>query len=171
MKSRKESGLTLIEVAITITIIAALLVLGLPAFSEWTTNLRIRTVSESVLTGLKTARTEAVRQNTIVTFVINAADPAWQVQRADNLAVLAQSDFGTTPVVTALIPADTFGVTFNTMGIAINNPDGSLPLQEINLTVPESLLAAANARNLRILISGGLIKMCDPNTSGDARAC
>ncbi|PKO72655.1 MAG: pilus assembly protein FimT [Betaproteobacteria bacterium HGW-Betaproteobacteria-14] len=171
MNIRKESGLTLIEIAITIVVIAALLVLGLPSFSELMTNLRIRTASESVMTGLKTARTEAVRRNTIVSFVINAADPAWQVRRTDTLEVLAQSDFGTTPVVTALSPADTFAVTFNTLGIATTNPDGSLPLAQIDLTVPESVLAAENARNLRILISGGMIKMCDPNVSGDARSC
>ena len=171
MTSRKESGLTLIEVAITITIIAILLMVGLPSFTEWTTNLRIRTASESVLAGLKTARTEAVRQNTIVSFVINAADPAWQVRRTDTLEVLAQSDFGSSPVETTLSPADTFAVTFNTLGIATNNPDGSLPLAQIDLTVPESILAAENARNLRILISGGMMKMCDPNVSGDARSC
>jgi hypothetical protein len=73
--------------------------------------------------------------------------------------------------VTSLIPGDTFAVTFNTLGIAKNNPDGSPPLAQIDLTVPESLLPAANARNLRILISGGLVKMCDPNASGDAREC
>jgi len=171
MKSRNESGFTLIELMITITVLAVLLLLGLPSFSEWTTNLRIRTASESVMTGLKTARTEAVRQNTNVTFVIGAADPNWQVRRADTLELLAQSDFGTTPVITTLSPADTFGVTFNTLGIAVNNPDGSPPLMQIDLTVPETLLATANARNLRINISGGLMKMCDPNVIGDARAC
>lgn len=171
-RRQTESGLTLIELMIAIAIIAVILVAGMPSFSEWTTNLRIRTVSESVLDGLKTARMEAVKMNTNVIFTINPADPGWRVLRADNLAQLAQSDFGTTPVVTTLVPADTVSVTFNSMGQAMNNnPDGTPPLSQIDLTVPESLLASANARNLRVLISSGMLKLCDPNATGDARAC
>jgi hypothetical protein len=104
-------------------------------------------------------------------FSINPTDPGWRVQRTDNLAVLAQSDFATTPVVTTLTPDNSVSVTFNSMGQAINNSDGSPTLSQIDLTMPESILAAANARNLRVLISGGMLKLCDPNATGDARAC
>lgn len=171
MKASTQSGVTLIELIITIVVIGVLLVSAMPSFFEWTTNLRIRTVSESVLNGLRTARTEAVRRNVDMMFVIGAAEPTWQVQRNDTLEVISRSEFGNTPVVTQLSPGETVAVTFSPLGIAKNNPDGSPPLAQIDLTVPESLLPAANARNLRILISGGMVRMCDPNTAGDAREC
>lgn len=171
MRTQTESGVTLIELIITITVVGVLLVMGMPSFFEWSTNLRIRTVSESVLNGLRVARTEAVRRNADMMFVIGAAEPTWQVLRNDTLEVISRSEFGNTPIVTQLSPANTVAVTFGPMGITKNNPDGSPPIAQIDLTVPETLLSAANTRNLRILISGGLVKMCDPNVAGDAREC
>jgi type IV fimbrial biogenesis protein FimT len=171
MKPRTQSGFTLIELIITLVVIGVLMLAGMPSLFEWMTNLRIRTVSESVLNGLRTARTEAVRRNADMMFVIGAAEPTWQVQRNDTLEVISRSEFGNTPVVTQLSPANTVAVTFGPLGITKNNPDGSPPIAQIDLTVPETLLSAANARSLRILISGGMVRMCDPNVAGDAREC
>lgn len=61
-------------------------------------------------------------------------------------------------------------VTFNSVGMVTANLDGSAPLQKIHVDV-----AAGNAttRPLEVWISGGQIRMCDPNLAlaADPRGC
>ncbi len=163
----RQSGVTLIELLIAIAVLAVLLAAGMPSFAEWTTNMRIRTVGESMLNGLKTARMEAVKQNTLVYFNIDSLpSPHWHVRRVSDNADLAQSEFGETPVEVQVGGDTARRVVFNGLGL-VSESSGST----IDLSVPESVLPASKTRNLRILVSGGLLKLCDPNVSGDPRAC
>ena len=65
---RAQGGLTLVELMVTLTIFGALLLLGLPSFSAWLQNSRIRVTSEAVLAGLQFAKAEAVARNARVRF-------------------------------------------------------------------------------------------------------
>lgn len=99
-------GMTLIELMIGLTLLALLLMLGLPSLSETIQNFRIRTMAESIVSGLQTARIEAVRRNASVRFqLVDALDaqcnlantgPHWLVSRNDPTAACDQvevSDF------------------------------------------------------------------------------
>lgn len=66
--NQRQRGVTLIEIVIAITIVAILLVQGIPAFRNWMQNAEIRTAAESVLNGLQLARAEAVKNNALVRF-------------------------------------------------------------------------------------------------------
>lgn len=81
MLTRRQQGVTLVELMITVVIGAVLLALGVPAFSEWIVNTQNRTAAESLLNGLQLARTEAVRRNTEVRFTLTdtAGRVAWNV--------------------------------------------------------------------------------------------
>jgi hypothetical protein len=51
------------------------------------------------------------------------------------------------------------------------NVDGSAPITRIDVTDPS--IPTASARPLRVTVSGGQIRMCDPNLSptADPRGC
>ena len=56
-------GFSLIELLITLAIAAFLLALGASSFTNWISNMKIRTTAESIQNGLQLARGEAVRRN------------------------------------------------------------------------------------------------------------
>ena len=73
--------------------------------------------------------------------------------------------------ITNLVPGNADMVTFNSMGLVVNNINHTAtPLTEIDLSVP----TAANPRTLHITInSGGSVRLCDPllAISADPRGC
>ena len=75
---RHQRAFTLVELMIVVAILGILLALGVPAFSEWNRNTRIRNQAESLMSGLQIARAEAVKRNRHVIFQLvrrNEASP------------------------------------------------------------------------------------------------
>jgi type IV fimbrial biogenesis protein FimT len=70
----KLSGLTLIELVVTVTLIGILVAWGVPEFNSWIRNTQVRSVAEALQNGLRTAQTEAVRrtQGVVLTFTSDA---------------------------------------------------------------------------------------------------
>jgi type IV fimbrial biogenesis protein FimT len=69
-------GVTLIELAVVLAVVAILLSQAGPLFSAWTSNVQIRTAAESIQNGLQLARAEAIRRNRSVMFwLTSAANP------------------------------------------------------------------------------------------------
>lgn len=60
------AGFSLVELMVGVSILAVLLALALPSFSEWIRNNQVRTVAESLREGLQLARSEAIKRNTRV---------------------------------------------------------------------------------------------------------
>lgn len=196
-----QSGMTLIELMIGLTIMALLIMIGLPNMTIWLNNSQIRTAGETLLTGLTLARTEAVKRNQIVRFqmvdnltsgcAISTAGTSWVVSLDDPTAACdaAPSDTaprtiqsrsgseGTARVAVAATPAGT--VFFNGLG-RVTSPGGAANISRIDISNPVGG-ACENAdgsggpmRCLRINISiGGEPKMCDPAVSdaADPRIC
>lgn len=183
---QRTRGLTLIELAVTLLIASILVVIAIPTFSDWIRNARIRTTVESIQNGIQLARAEAIRRNRAVQFQLTSAPGGnWVVGCAnpvDNGTAgfedagdcLAQIDARTaagdnterTAIVTT--PADARTVTFNSLGLVINNVDGSSILTQVDADD-----AGGGGRALRVVIqNGGGIRMCDPALPvGDVRRC
>lgn len=184
--STSDNGFTLIEVLVTITIVAILATLAVPSFRAFIMNIQIRTATEALNNGLQLARGEAVRRNANVTFTMGAGS-SWTVacetpvpdSNADGMeecpAVIQSrsSEEGSTLATVAATPADATMATFNGLGRLTANDDASASISRLDVDMPEATLAADQSKELRILINGGSIRMCNPNitTAGDARAC
>lgn len=178
----RHYGASMIEVAISLVIIALLVTLGIPSLSEWIHNSRIRTAADTILAGLQVARTEAVRRNANVQFTLNnpgtSGGTGWTVTLVSgNQQIQSAPDGeGTTKVIATPTPGDATAVTFTGIGRTPTkglNADGSPVLTQIDIDT--TALAASLSRELRVTISsGGQIRVCDPNVSAsgtDPRAC
>ena len=60
---RFEKGVTALELMVTMAIVAILLVTGVPAFKNYSWNLRMKTAMDSLQTDLKLARGRAISHN------------------------------------------------------------------------------------------------------------
>lgn len=108
-RKRAHPGFTLIEMLVAVTVLGLMLMATMPSATAWIRNLRLRTLSESMLGGLQQARAEAVRRNTLVTFwLVNQSNPTVM----DNSCTLSSS--GQAWVVSLDSPAGKCGSAVST---------------------------------------------------------
>jgi type IV fimbrial biogenesis protein FimT len=75
-RSRHASGFTMIEMVVTMTIFAILVALGVPSMTTWIRNNKVRTVTDSLQTGLRLAQAESLRRSRQVVFALtNSTTP------------------------------------------------------------------------------------------------
>ncbi len=76
-RSPRASGFTMIEMAVTMTIFAILVALGIPTMSTWIRNNKVRTVTDSLQTGLRLAQAESLRRSRQIVFALtNSTTPS-----------------------------------------------------------------------------------------------
>ncbi|MFV8836658.1 GspH/FimT family pseudopilin [Aquisalimonas sp.] len=104
----KEKGFTLIELMVTVAVMGVLLTLGIPGFQYLMQSNHMSTQTNELVTGLATARSEAVRSNQST--VLEAIDGDWD----DGFRIVRDSD--------ALRVFETFGT-----GLELDDGDGGTP--------------------------------------------
>lgn len=162
----QASGFTLIELMFGIAVLVILMTLSMPSFQTWMQNIQIRNASESILTGIQKARSEAVTRNTSVSFVMGG-DSSWTVSVVNPASIIETrpASEGSQNVTRALysgdppiLDSDATTVTFNNFGVITANADASATLTRLDFSAP------GGNRNMRITIGvGGNTKMCDPS--------
>lgn len=90
VRSRKASGFTLIELMVTLAILAILLMLATPSFTEWRRDAQLRAIANNLVNSLSIARSEALKRNQPVRLAfITEGTPAtitgWQVYEDSDL--------------------------------------------------------------------------------------
>jgi len=174
---RYPRGFTMIELMITIGVIALLFVLGVPTMRSVIENGRIRAAGESWKYGLALARTEAVRRNAQVEFFTDA--DGWQARIVSDGTVLHRGSgkegaAGLNLTIVDSVGATADRVTFDSLGRLVDpNPDGSQPIAQVDLESTNAPVADARYHPLRLqVLTGGMTRLCDPAVpSTDSRAC
>ncbi len=76
MRRNAQRGISLIEIAIGLAILGIGIAWAIPSYSVWTQNLQIRNMAESIVAGLKIARSEALARNSRAEFILTDQAPS-----------------------------------------------------------------------------------------------
>lgn len=187
-------GFTLIELMVTITLLAILLGLAMPSFSAWVRNSKLRAVGDSLQNGLRLAQAEALRRNRQVVFTLtnakvdasNAASHTavangnyWALSTVaaytnDSVAFIESGVMN--DVASGVRITGPASICFNAMGrIAVNADPGisgancALPTTSpavLTFNVDYADSVAGQDRPMRVTVAlGGQVRMCDPAKS------
>jgi type IV fimbrial biogenesis protein FimT len=172
--ARVDRGFTLIEMLITVAVLAILASLAAPSFTVMLANAQIRTGSQALVDGLQLARAEAIRRNARVIFTLSAQS-AWAVTvESDGSTVQSRpAGEGSSSVTVAVTPAGATEATFDGLGRLQPNTDATDSITQLDADVPASVVPTGSSHPLRVTIAGGgAVRLCDPHVAaGDARAC
>lgn len=196
----RSRGVSLIELAVAMAILAILVMAGLPSFGAWLQNTQIRTAADAVLNGVQVARAEAVRRNTTVRFqltdtltnacalsttganwIVSLDNPVgacattpWDEVTASTMRILqVRPSSDGTP--NAVVAASQDTIVFNGLGRVTPVPASNITIDVTNPTggVCATTSTPAPMRCLRIVVStGGQVRLCDPAfASTDPQGC
>lgn len=184
---RFEPGFSVLELMITIAVIAILAVLGMPTMAGAISNAKVRSVTEALQNGLRNAQAEAIRRSHQTAFVLTNAAPAlsataatggknWYIQvlplvaseTVDSTYFVQGGSFGgETSGVTIAGPA---AICFNSMGRVVANAAPGLGTG-VSCSAPAATITydvtkvGAN-RTLELQLgANGKIRMCDTSRS------
>ena len=199
LSAGKQSGVTMIELMISVVIVSILLGLAATSYKDWIQNQQIRTAAESILNGLQITRTNAVANNANTRFVLCGLPiSSWEVLAASAAAAAPTASLacaasnaaagevrvqersgneGSRLAVAAVTLADATivnppalaTVTFNGLGRVVANADGSASITQVDVSNPQG------NRPLRVILgAAGTVRMCDPSpqlAANDPRHC
>lgn len=185
-------GFTLVELLVTMSILAVLLALGVPAMGTYLQNSKLASATSSLYSAVQTARTEAIRRNVQTQFVLtdtpvstadvaNALAPAvagrnWVVRAASGgggfIAAIdtkagAEGEASVAApaiqVLGAATPPAVFDGTIAFNGFGATFNGAAYTIDISNPTAGLCATAGGTIRCRRITVSpGGQIAACDP---------
>lgn len=194
MKSTPQRGFSMIEIAITLTLVALLLFAVMPDVTAMAANNRIRSSAESYLQGMQRARNEALRTNRIVTFwlaapngsgvlddtcALSASARAWVVSANDPSAscasdatIVERAVGGSTSGSVAVTAVQSDGTAATSVSFdGFGRVTTATAISTIDL---DNVTTGSNFRPLRIQVArGGSLRLCEPRVTdvNDPRRC
>lgn len=182
-QAARAAGFTLIELMVTIVLLAILLALGFPSMSTWIHNSKVRTVGDALQNGLRLAQAEALRRSRQTVFSLtNSATP----QTSFTAALNGRNwSVNTVPLLTdetgQFIEAGVLSsvgsnvdingpasICFNSLGRMVATPS-SVTGTGASCTAAAAtynISATGSDRPMRVLVTlGGQVRMCDPARS------
>lgn len=186
----RQRGVTLIELAVALSVFGLTLAALLPEVGAWMTTMRIRSAADALQNGLQTARMEALRRNASVRFELVSASggrltdacaaastsASWVVSldAPDGACSAAPSPtptakprllakYAASDAAKVSVKADGSHVVFNAFG----------QVDAANTDLSTVALSLSSGRSLQIQVNGGgRIRLCDPNVAdSDSRSC
>jgi len=113
-----KSGFTLIELIVTIAVLAIMASIAIPLFSGWLPGYRLKTAARDVYSNIQLAKLEAVKRNTDCTVTIDTDQNKYDISLINKTVSLDEYGSGVVfegPSTAFLTDA---GVTFNSRGFA-----------------------------------------------------
>ncbi|SEF34052.1 GspH/FimT family pseudopilin [Variovorax sp. NFACC27] len=177
------AGFTLVELSVTLVVMAVLIALAMPTLLAWIANTRVRTVSDTLQNGLRQAQAEAVRRSRTAVFSLtNDTAPKTSLTAVANgsnwsINFVASSTLDTSGVATfveagVLTIAGTgvsisgpAAVCFSPLGRLVANSSTGVTGATCSLssTPTYNITMSSADRPLRVVVSlGGQVHMCDP---------
>ena len=197
----RQRGFNLIEVAVTVSVLALLVATAAPSMVDFIRSARLRSLAEATQNGLQRARSEALKRNQVVTFYLvspnNTALPdntctvvtdsaAWVVSLDDPTHGCAGPDRTTgLPATPRIVEGYGPGAAGNGIIVAGLAADGATAASSVSFNgygqrVGAGALANIDITNsdgsgrlmrIQVTPSGG-IRMCDKRVlAPDPRAC
>jgi type IV fimbrial biogenesis protein FimT len=161
----RAAGFTMVELLVTMTIAAILLMLAVPNYSEFMRNTRIRGVADSIAGAMRLAQTEAIRLNQAVELIVDPST-GWSIVEPVAPRTLHSEPYTESAgqVGVALSPPGATKLTYSPIGqlITPTNPsDGSTTLTSVAVTH-----AITPSRALRVINEafGAGVRVCDKAT-------
>ena len=174
-----QKGFSLLEIIISIAIIAVLMSLGSPAYTNMIANSTIKGAAQAFHDGLQQAKTEAIRRNVPVTFTLQNTS-AWSIDVpafGTNTTIPGYSSTAVnitsrTPTAneTHLVSVSPTPLTLTFYSNGRTSAGSTIAFSSANATCRS---AGGQIDCLNITVStGGQIRMCNPAlTSPDPQAC
>jgi type IV fimbrial biogenesis protein FimT len=172
----RAGGLTLIELLVTLAVLAILIVVGVPSMAEMVTRHRLKTAAQAFVDDLQWSRSEAIRRNAEVYLMIDSGAWCYSIATVRDCTCGATDRTRTAsctqpteaPPLLKVVAGDAFpGVriadhTFNRSApMAAFEPRRALALQSGSLT-----LASDQGAELRVILSLlGRVRLCSPGGS------
>lgn len=195
--STKQEGVTLVELIIGLAIAVILMAIGIPSFSQWMHNARIRSTAESLISALQQTRSEAARRNMPVRFqltdtttsscALSANGTNWIISREDPagkcevdisetvspLIIQKRAGNENANVAVAITPSTQTSIVFNSLGRLTPIPAGDISIDISNPGGGTCVSLGGALRCMRLVISpSGQVRMCDPNrANSDPQGC
>jgi len=181
-------GFTLIELMVTIALLALLLGLAAPSFATWSRNAQVRTVTDALQSGLRTAQAEAVRRNRQVVFFLTSSKDCntttssvangayWQIR---TVALITGEAAEALQCGVLNDQADGVNITgpralcLNSTGRQMANASTGVTGATCTLSATGFSIFEVNTsgadRRLQVAVSlGGQVRMCDPSRTQSA---
>lgn len=174
-RKRSQEGFTLVELIIAVVVFGILMTIAVPSFTELMDSIRVKRAGDAVNAFLVNAKSEAIKQNTIVRVVVQEADSGatW---------CLGMTTANTCDCLTdgaCLINGAERRVTYTSYkNITMDEPDDGHVFQfrPLRGTVPvgsnETIeLESTNGIKLNVMVgTTGRIRMCSPDGSAGGYA-
>ncbi len=193
-QAKQLSGFTLLELLITITIFALIILMATPSFKTFLQNRKIRNTAESILSGMQIARAEAVKSNINHEFQINIGAGTWAIYRLDpatppdtNITRTLVRDLDFEQLWSGVNIQTVFEgsnsanntVSFDGVGrlLATNNNSGGAPIPTLNPFTQVNVSITTTATNIYPMWveadpAARGIRVCMPHLApGDPKAC
>lgn len=185
VQGRLQGGTTLLELMVTVTIVAILLAVGVPQLSDWIRRNSVSSAAEVLQNGLRGAEAEAIRRNAPAEFLLTNDTPSasgtlaavdngknWAIRMRDSSFGIVTggyvAGFSLKEVSADVVLSGPASVLFNGMGRTLDSTGAALTAAQVYRFSRDG----ADKAFCVFVTPGGSVKLCDPSlASGNPRAC